>query len=167
MSVNFRRILTHLGMTAWQVRRTFPTSCLDAIEAAIRAAEAAHGGEICFVVEGALHGSALLHDVPARARALELFALGRVWDTEANNGVLIYVLLADRAVEIVADRHIHACAGDQAWQDIARAMESCFRAAEFETGALRGIEGVAAQLARHYPVRGATPNQLPDRPQLL
>ena len=167
MTLDPLRLLKHLSMTSWQVRRTFPESSLDAIERAISAAEAAHGGEICFVVEGALHGMQLLRGVGAHERALEVFAHFRVWDTEHNNGVLIYVLLADRAVEIVADRHIHAKAGDQAWRAIAQTMQESFRRGEFETGALLGIRGVAEQLARHFPLRGNDPNQLPDRPRLL
>lgn len=161
------RWIAHLGMTAGRVRRAFPAGCLDAIEQAIGQAESTHDGEICFVIEGALHPAQLLRGLSPRARALEVFAQQRVWDTEHNNGVLIYVLLADRAVEIVADRHIHARAGTAAWAEVARAMEQDFARGEFRTGALAGVAGVAAELARHYPGALRSGNQLPDRPTLL
>jgi uncharacterized membrane protein len=165
--MNLRRMASHLLMIRWQVRQAFPESCLEAIERAIRATEAEHGGEICFVVEGALHGTQLMRGMPARERALEVFAQLRVWDTEHNNGVLIYILLADHAVEIVADRQIHAKAGTAAWQAVSHVMQECFERHQFEQGSLLGIRGVAAQLAAHYPEGGPTRNELPDRPLLL
>lgn len=165
--MNIQRISTHLLMTHWQVHRAFPESTLAIIEKAIRAAELAHGGQIHFAVEGALHGEKLIQGMSAHDRAIEVFAQLHVWDTEHNNGVLIYLLLADRRVEIVADRGIHARAGDTAWLNISSIMEESFARSCFEEGAILGINGVAKELARHFPVRGATPNELPDRPTLL
>lgn len=165
--MKIRRTVTHLFMTERQLRSVFPEASLSAIEGAIGVAEASHGGEICFVVEGALHSAQLMTHMTARERALEVFSHLRVWDTEHNNGVLIYVLLADRAVEIVADRHIHNKAGGSAWEGIAKAMEACFRHGAFLDGALEGVHGVATQLASHFPARGSSRNELANRPTLL
>jgi hypothetical protein len=101
------RICKHLSMPPWRLRRCFPPATLEAIEIEIKANEASHAGEICFVVEGALHGAALYRGQSPRDRAIELFSLLHLWDTHHRNAVLIYVLLADRAVEIVADRGAH------------------------------------------------------------
>jgi uncharacterized membrane protein len=165
--MNIQRMARHLVMTQWRLRRAFPESCLSAIEQAIRRAEAAHGGEICFALEGDLHPAQLMRDMSVRERALEVFSSMRVWDTEQNNGLLIYVLFADHAVEIIADRALHAVAGDQAWQRTAALMQECFSRGAFEEGALRGVRAATEELARHFPVRGSTPNELPDRPAVL
>jgi uncharacterized membrane protein len=109
------RILTHLFTTAWSVRRAFPANLLDRIEETIRESEATHAGQIRFAVEHSLDLPELLRGVLARERAVEVFSTLRVWDTEQNNGVLIYLLLADHDVEIVADRGIHARVGAQGW----------------------------------------------------
>ncbi len=165
--MNIARIVRHLLMTDWQVRRAFPPESLNAIEQAIKASEAAHSGEIRCVIEGALETWPLLQDQAARERAIEVFSQQRVWDTEHNNGVLIYLLLADRDVEIVADRKIHALVGSQEWETICRAMETAFRQANFEGGVVDGIQAVTRHLAKHFPVSGANPNELPDKPVLL
>ena len=86
-----------------------------------------------------------------RERALDIFSQLRVWDTEHNNGVLIYLLLADRDVEIIADRGIDAHVGAAGWETICRAMEKDFRAGLFEHGVIKGIEDVSRLLARHFP----------------
>jgi uncharacterized membrane protein len=149
------------------VRRAFPKRVLSRIEDAITKSEAQHGGQIRFVVEGALDGRALFAHQSARARALDVFARLRVWDTEANNGVLIYLLLADRDVEIVADRGIHARVGDAGWQAICHEMERAFARGDFEAGALAGIRGVTASLAAHYPRQAERTNELPDAPVVM
>ncbi len=106
--MNIGRIGRHLLEHRWRVRRIFPPQVLAAIEQAIRAGEATHSGQVRFVVEGALDGAPLFRDQPARERALDIFSQLRIWDTARNNGVLIYLLLADRNVEIIADRGIDA-----------------------------------------------------------
>jgi len=139
---------------------------LTAIEAAVAASERRHCGELRFVVEAHLSLEDLVwRRKTPRQRALELFSLLRVWDTEQNNGVLVYVLLADRAVEILADRAIHARLGDGRWQEICKEMQSCFARGDFEQGALRGIELITADLERHFP--GVSSNELPDKPLML
>jgi hypothetical protein len=161
------RIARHLLHTRWQLRRAFPRPCIDAIEQAIRDSEQSHGGEICFVVEGALDGAPLFSGQSAHARALEVFSQFRVWDTAHNNGVLIYVLLADQAVEIVADRGIHARAGAQTWEAICQQMEAAFSRLDFQAGSVNGIAAVSRCLLAYFPERGDTPNELPDQARLL
>ncbi|ABM41708.1 protein of unknown function DUF477 [Acidovorax sp. JS42] len=165
--MDLSRILRHLATTSWQVRRAFPASTLKAIEEAVRASESSHGGEIRFVVEGALDGAPLWRGQSARERAIDLFGRLRVWDTEHNNGVLIYVLLADRRVEIVADRGIHACCGANAWAVICRGIEERFSKGDFDAGSVLGIEAVTRLLACHFPVRSDDHNELPDNPVVL
>ena len=137
-------------MTHWQVRRTFPKQTLMAIERAIKASETAHTGEIRFVVEGALDGAPLFKGQPARERAIDVFSQLRIWDTEHNNGVLIYLLLADRNIEIVADRGIHAKAGTREWESICRKMEAAFKQQNYEDGVVTGIQAVTQHLVINY-----------------
>lgn len=129
--------------------------------------EKSHLGELRFVVEGALEPGDVLAGTSARERAIDLFSLLRVWDTEHNSGVLVYLLLADRRVEIVADRGIHAHAGSENWDSICRRMEADFAAGRFETGALDGIRAIGELLTRHFPASGDNPNELSDRPVVL
>jgi uncharacterized membrane protein len=161
------RLLRHLFASAWTTRRAFPAVVLDRIEAAIAASEARHAGQIRFAVEAALHPLAVWRGVPAKDRALEVFSSLRVWDTEHNSGVLVYLLLADRDVEIVADRGIHRRVGEAGWQAICSDMERHFRAGRFEQGAVEGIDRLCALLAVHFPRGPAAANELPDRPVVL
>jgi len=165
--MSLRRIFRHLRTPPWCVRLMLPAHTLRAIESAIRESEAIHQGQIRFAVEAALDLAPLLRNQSARERAIEVFSSLRVWDTERNNGVLIYLLLADRDVEIVADRGAHALVGAPEWERICREMEALFRAARFEEGVITGIQAVSAHLARHYPGPGKKPNELPDVPVIL
>ena len=161
------RLLKHLLLPDWFVRRVFARGDLAAIGAAIAASEKSHRGELRFVVEAAMPLTALWRDQTPRARAVDLFSTLRVWDTAENNGVLIYLLWADRDVEIVADRGIHAQVGADAWETVCRQMEAAFRAGRFEEGAVAGIEAVGTLLARHFPGDGSEPNEVSDRPVIL
>jgi len=154
-------------MTPWRVRRLFPQTTLNAIEHAIREGERTHAGEICFAVEGALQGTALYCDQSPRERAIEVFSEQRMWDTEHRSGVLIYVLLADRAVEIVADRGAHAQISEQEWQSICHDMEVAFGRGEYHAGALHGVQAATALLVRHFPTSTPGPRELSDMPLLL
>jgi len=165
--MNIPRIWRHLVVTQAQLNRAFPSATLSTIEQAIKTSENSHSGQIRFVVEGALDTAALLGDQSARERAMELFSHLRIWDTEHNSGVLIYLLLADRQVEIVADRGIHARAGTHAWATMCAAMESAFKNSEFEDGAVHGIQAVAQVLKEHFPNQSVHGNELSDRPILL
>ena len=161
-----QRILKHLLTTHGQVARAFPRSALNAIEKAIKSSETAHAGEIRFVVEGALDGIPLFKGQSPRERAIELFAQLRVWDTEYNNGLLIYLLLADRAVEIVADRGIHAKVGAEDWRKVCHQMEAAFGQSNYEGGVVSGVQAVTQHLVRHFP-SDDRPNELSDRPVVL
>jgi uncharacterized membrane protein len=165
------RLLRHAGATHWRTRMLFPTQTLDAIEQAIGRAEQSHSGEIRFAIETALTPLHIWHGIGPRARALEVFAQLHVWDTQYNNGVLIYVQLADRIVEIVADRGLRERVSLAEWEAVCRLMETHFRAGRFQIGSIAGIDAVGALLARHYPLPAAqvaeSQNQLPDRPTLL
>ena len=165
--VNFRRVLKHLFMPPWAWRRAFPQATLDAIEAAVASSETAHRGEIRFAVENSLPAALVWRGIRGRERAIEVFSNLRVWDTEHNSGVLIYLLLADHDIEIVADRGIAAKVAPADWEAVAHAMEAAFRQGDFERGALEGIAQVDAILAAHFPPSGHNPDELANRPAIL
>jgi uncharacterized membrane protein len=165
--MGIKRIGKHLLEHHWRVRRVFPREALTLIEQAIKAGEATHSGQVRFVVEGALDGKPLFSGQSARERALDIFAHLRIWDTAHNNGVLIYLLLADRKVEIVADRGIDAKVGSAGWQQICAAMETDFRSGNFAGGVIKGIQAVSHELVKYFPRRGAGPNELPDAPVVM
>jgi uncharacterized membrane protein len=165
--MGIKRIGKHLLEHQWRVRRVFPREVLASIEQAIKAGEATHSGQVRFVVEGALDGALLFKGQSARERAIDIFSHLRIWDTARNNGVLIYLLLADRDVEIVADRGIDAHVGAAGWQKICAAMEADFRSGNFSGGVIKGIAAVSQQLAAHFPKHGAGPNELPDKPVVM
>lgn len=166
--MDIQRIVRHLVTTSRASHRAFPKSAIAAIEQAIGASEGSHSGEIRFVIEAALDGAPLWRGLSPRDRALDLFSQLRVWDTEHNCGVLIYVLLADCAVEIVADRGIHRCCGAEVWSQICQAMETRFAAGEFESGAKEGIAAITNALIQHFPRESVIRlNELPDRPALI
>ena len=165
--MNIKRILRHLLTTHGHVNRAFPRQALSAIEKEIKASETAHVGEVRFVVEGALHSASLFKGQSAKERALEVFSQLRVWDTEHNNGLLVYLLLADRAVEIVADRGIHSKVGPREWEKVCRRMETAFRQANYEGGVIGGIQAVTQHLTQHFSASGAGKNELPDKPVVL
>ncbi|MBE0569651.1 MAG: TPM domain-containing protein [Deltaproteobacteria bacterium] len=165
--MGMERIARHLMATRWTVARAFPGRTMNAIDRAIKASEVTHRGEIRFVVEGALDVGPVLRGQTARERAIDVFSHLRIWDTERNNGVLIYLLLADRDVEIVADRGIDAKVGAQEWERICGMMESTFRQADYEGGVLCGIREVTRHLAEHFPGPGGDRNGLPDKPVVM
>jgi uncharacterized membrane protein len=165
--MRIRRIGRHLLHHRWRERRIFTPKVLARIEQAIRAGEATHSGQVRFVVEGALDGAPLFRNQPPRERALDIFSRLRIWDTAHNNGVLIYLLLADRDVEIIADRGIDAHVGAAGWETICRAMEKEFRAGLFEHGVIKGIEQVSRLLAQHFPPEPGHRNELPDAPVVI
>lgn len=165
--MNIKRILRHFAMTQWQVKHAFPTITLSAIEQAIKGSESVHLGEVRFVVEGALDGAPLLRGQSARERAIDLFSQLRIWDTEHNSGVLIYLLLADRQVELVADRGIHAKVGSRQWLAICSDMEAAFKMANYKDGVVSGIHAVTGQLKKHFPAEAGNHNELADTPVVL
>jgi uncharacterized membrane protein len=169
--MRIRRLLNHALASHVRTRLKFPAATLDSIEQAIKRTEAAHGGEIRFAIETSLPPLHILNDLSPRSRALDVFAHLRVWDTAANNGVLIYVQLADRRVEIVADRGFADLVSPGEWEAVCRLMQEHFRAGRFQAGSIAGVEAVGNLIAHHFAARAsgsAHPhNQLPDRPTLL
>lgn len=151
----------------WVVRRTFPPRTLAAVERAIAESEATHGGEIRFVVEGALDLLPVWRGQSPRARAIDVFSLLRVWDTDENSGVLLYVQLVDRSVQIVADRGIAKRVAQAEWDRVAGILESAFRRGAYEQGAVEAVDAVTRLLAAHFPPPAGNPNELPDRPVVL
>ena len=161
------RLLRHLF--AQPSRRLFAADALGRIAAAIAASEARHTGEIRFAVESALHPRAVLAGMQARDRAHEVFAQLRVWDTRGNNGVLLYLLLADHRIEVVADRGFDGRVTPEQWRGACQLVEERLKAGEPEAAVLRGVEALSALIEAHFP-RGAgyvDDNELPDDPHLL
>ena len=161
------RLLRHLF--AMPSRRLFAGDALKRIAAAIAASEARHTGEIRFAVESALHPRAVLAGMQARDRAQEVFAQLRVWDTRANNGVLLYLLLADHRIEIVADRGFEGLVSPQQWRGACELIEERLRAGEPEAAVLRGVEAMSALIEAHFPREAGyvDENELSDDPHLL
>lgn len=148
-------------------RRRLAGDALDRIEAEVVRAEAGHAGEIRVVIESALTAAQLWHGLAPRARALQVFAALGVWDTAANNGVLVYLLLADRSVEIIADRAIAALVPEADWLALCGDIEARCRGGDIGEACCQAVRGVAAVLSRHFPRRGAAGNELPNQPVLL
>ena len=169
MAPNLKRWLRHLVAARGKLERAFPVQTLAAIEQAISAAERLHRGEIRFAIEGSLDPGDAWRGRSPRERALELFAALGVWDTEANNGVLIYVLLADRDVEIVADRGYNDRVGTAEWSAVCATMEQEFRAGHYEHGAVAGVQEAGRLMTRHFPALpgGRDEDELPNWPALL
>ena len=149
-------------------RRAFPAPVLDAIQNAIAASENRHLGEICFAVEGGLPLAEVFGGRTPRARAQAAFSRLHVWNTEHNTGVLVYILLADHAIEIVADRGIAAKVAQSEWIEACTLMQRDFANGDYEKGAVAGVGAITDILVRHFPSDGkANPDELPDRPVLL
>jgi uncharacterized membrane protein YgcG len=160
MDLDFRRWLRHVFTSPWAVKRTFPAATLQALESAISRTERQHGGELRWAIEGSLDGPQLWHDLTPRERAGEVFSALRMWDTEANNGVLVYVLLADHAVEIIADRGYGDLATQPGWQAACRTIEACFAKGDYAGGVVCGTELIGALIAQRFPAvdRDELPN---------
>lgn len=162
-----KRLLKHLLAGRWQTLRYFPPSAMRGIESAIQGSESTHMGELRFAVEAGLDWPDVMRGKTAHERALEVFSQLRIWDTEHNSGVLVYLLLADHKVEIIADRGIHRRVGDAGWQAICREMEAEFRAGRFEQGVLLGLQRISALLQQHFPAVLNNPDELSNAPVRL
>lgn len=158
----WKRWYTHLTTTRWQLRRVFTPPIMADIEKAIRASERTHAGELRVAIEAALDLDDLIAGLSARERALEVFNELRVWDTEQDNGILIYVLHADHALEIVADRGYNARVDGTTWAALCAETTATFRAGRYGPGMLTLIDKVGALVARHYPPLPEDMNELPD-----
>ncbi len=160
------RLLKHRWHDETDARRALDDAALARLAERVRASERHHGGEIRVVVEAGLPLSYLWRGLTARDRAITLFGKLRVWDTEHNNGVLIYLLLAEHAIEIVADRAAARHVAPQQWDGWIAAMRQAFRERRFEAGLAEAIDAVDALLRRHFALAEgqANPNELPDEP---
>lgn len=161
------RLLMHLLLPGWFVRRVFVRDDIAVISDAIAASEKSHRGELRFVVEAAMPLPALWRNQSPRARAADLFSALRVWDTEENSGILIYVQLVDRKVEILADRGIAARVPQAEWDAICRTMEKSFGENQWRQGGLQAVTRAGEFLRHHFPSSGYNPNELPDLPLVL
>ena len=171
------RFFKHMFSYPWQVKCYFSAVALHNIEQAISASEKKHAGEIRFIVETGLHPLEILYKKTPKKRALQLFGHLNIWDTEHNNGVLIYLLLVDRDVEIVADRGIDRHVGHAGWEKICHDMEVQFRKGEFEAGVLQGIAEISVELEKHFALTaesltdgsltGLNKNEISNKPLII
>ncbi|MDB5776022.1 MAG: repair family protein [Herbaspirillum sp.] len=161
------RLWRHLTTTQRAARRAFPHSSLQAIQAAIGAGEMTHRAEVRVIIEAALTPGSILQSVSARQRAVALFTHYRIWDTEENCGLLLYINLADHKVEIVADRGVNRVVATHEWQAVCQTITSGFAAGSYHDSVPAALTQLNALLARHYPQSGEQHNQLSDKPLLL
>jgi uncharacterized membrane protein len=161
------RVLRHLFATHWGTRRRFTSEVLAHIEKTLRQIEGQHAGELRFAIETAFDLPELWYGLTPRQRALQVFGQLGVWDTAGNNGVLVYVLMADRDVEIIADRAIAARVSQAEWDAVCRGMEDHFRAGRFAEGSETGITAIGRLLGKHFPGRGGDRDEQPNQAVLL
>lgn len=162
------RAIKHLGHGPWTVRKQFPQAVLDRIELAVTEGEQLHSAEIRLAVEGSLTmGEVLLQDVHSRERALDLFADLHVWDTAANNGILIYLLLADHEVQVLADRAANAQMSPAVWEQVVSLIRDAFARGEYESGVVSAVRYLSQELAQIFPAGERNPDELPNRPATL
>jgi hypothetical protein len=161
------RVFRHLWADNWKLRHAFPKRSLSNIERAIEEEEKRHGGELRFAVEGGMPLGNLLRRQTARERAIELFSVLRIWDTEQNCGVLVYVSLGDRDVEIVADRGINHRVGEARWQSICDGIRSELKLGQYEYGVIGGIRAISALLVENFPRLDEDQDELPNQPLVL
>lgn len=170
MTMNLvKRMFRHLLMSPLALKKRFPKAVMQRFEKTIAESEQSHTGEIRFAVELNLPLTDILRNKSGQQRAVEVFSQLQVWDTEHNNGVLIYLLLADHDFEILADRGIHQHMGVAGWTRISHEMEALFRQGQFEAGVLHGIAQISAALQQHYPAdtKNTNKNELPDAPVII
>ncbi|MDO9359689.1 MAG: TPM domain-containing protein [Polaromonas sp.] len=169
---SLRRAFHHLWLDADDTRRAIPAALLERLMRRVAASEKRHRGEIRICVEAGLPLSYLWRGASPRERAVTMFGKLRVWDTDHNTGVLIYLLLADHAIEIVADRGVARHVSPAQWQAMVDRMGSAFREGRYEDGLTQALEETSALLMAHFAVDAgsagapANPNELPDTPWL-
>jgi uncharacterized membrane protein len=168
MMQRLRRLLRHRWLDESDTRRAIPPDLAARLAQRVAASEQRHTGEVRIYIEAGLPVSYLWRDARPRERAVALFGKLGVWDTEQNNGVLIYLLLAEHAIEIVADRGLSRHVPQERWEQIVQTMRDAFRAGRYEEGLAQAVDAVTALLAKHFPAAGggANPNELPDEPVL-
>lgn len=162
-----QRVFKHFFTLPLQARRCFPAASLERIQAAIARSEHQHRGEIRFLVEHGLDLGDVLRGVTPRQRAVEHFSRLNIWDTEDNTGILVYVLLADRDIEILADRGINKKVPQPQWDSICLRLRQAFLARQYEQGVLDAIDTMTRLLVQHFPPDQSNPDELPNRPVLM
>jgi uncharacterized membrane protein len=174
-------LLRHRWRDESVARRTLPPEAMERLKQRVAASERRHTGQIRIAVEAGLPPSYLWRHIRkgvplrqiVRERAVMLFGKLRVWDTERNNGVLIYLLLADQAIELVADRGLNPFVSSAEWQAMVARMRQAFQAGRFEDGLTQALEEVSSVLVAHFPrddresSSDARANELPDAPVLI
>ncbi|MCC5814490.1 MAG: TPM domain-containing protein [Leptospira sp.] len=165
--MSLSRFFKHSFISPWSVKKYFPAKSMERITAVISDSEKRHDAEIVFAIEPSIPPFAALKGYSARERSIDVFSNLRVWDTEANNGVMIYLLLADHDIEIVADRGVNRLAGAEYWEDVCHKMEERFRKGEFLEGVIEGIETITKLLEVHYPKTKGNANELPNKPVIV
>lgn len=163
--MNIKRMLRHLIMPTWYTRRVFPQSVLQTITDQIKLCESTHGGEIRVAIEAELSANALFKNQSPRERASEVFASLRIWDTDNRNGVLIYLCLADRAIEIVADRGLNGKITSDEWQVICNGLQKLCAQEQYQLALCSAIQDASVLLAKYFP--NVDRNELPDSPVIL
>ena len=168
MLAKIKRILHHRLLDEADTRKAIPPALVERLAQRVAASERRHTGEIRICVEASLPTSYLLREATPRQRAITMFGKLRVWDTEQNNGVLVYLLLAERAIEIVADRGLARRVDPGEWQRIVQRMGAAFREGRYEDGLTQALEEVSALLVQHFPAAPGEvrANELPDEPVL-
>lgn len=163
------RLWRHRWVDAADVQRALPPEALQRLGARVAASERRHSGEVRICIEAGMPWSYIRRGAAARERAITMFGKLRVWDTADNNGVLIYLLMAEHAIEIVADRGIDAHVTAQEWAAMAKRMGAAFREGRFEDGITQALEEVSALLVAHFPLAEGEPdrNELPDEPVVV
>jgi uncharacterized membrane protein len=163
-----QRVLRHRWMDDGDTRRAVPPELLQRLEAYVSASEARHTGEVRICVEAGMPSSYLWRDATPRERAIAMFGKLRVWDTEHNNGVLIYLLLAEHAIELVADRGLNAKVSATQWQAVTQRLSAALKAQKFEDGLTQALQEVSALLVQHYPLQEGQvrSNGLPNAPDI-
>lgn len=166
--MQLKKLWQHLSYAPSKTRRLFPATELDALTLEIAQSENHHRGEIRLVIESSYTLSQLLNKTDPRQRAIELFSQYRVWDTEENTGVLLYLLLAEHRIEIIADRGIARKLPQTEWDAICKSMQEAFTQGQFINGIKTGMMAITARLAEHFPANITdNPNELPDRPVVI
>ncbi len=168
MANRLMRLFKHRSVDEADAKRLLGDGALERIQARVAASELRHSGEIRVCIEAGLPFSYLRRDAKVRERAVMMFGKLRVWDTEYNNGVLIYLLLAEHSIEIVADRGLARQVDVAEWQRIAGAMSAAFKSGQFEAGLNQAVDAVDGLLAKHFALAPGevNPNELPDAPFL-
>jgi uncharacterized membrane protein len=168
MLARLQRLFKHRWLDESDTRRAVPQDVLERLQQQVAASEQRHSGEIRIYVEAGLPLSYVWRDATARERAIAIFGKLRVWDTEHNNGVLVYLLLAEHAIEIVADRGLSRHVNDAQWREIVQRMSGAFREGRFDEGLRQAVDEVSTLLALHFPLAAGetNPNELPDEPVL-